>query len=612
MICSLQRPLALAALTAAAALLPAWPARAACDPANLQPGESFVEVPTPEGTQCIEVLADDPPQLNANAQVTSCDLTGVVVGNEVVELATPLGSVCVELFHQQAALTVENFLHYVTSGALVGTFFHRSVPDFIVQGGGFALGASDYEAIPATNGPVPNEPCTLDTPDPLNLAGQICSQRGNERGTLALAKLGGDPNSGTTNWFINLADNRSNLDNQNGGFSVFGKVIGTGMTTSDAIAALPTASQDDLAWMESAFQTSPSFPIPLLQAPLDSSADRGGCWNPALQVTALDDTLLPTLAGLGPDPSNATLPFETLSTFCAAPFANDPATFVGNPTPGLPGGCPFDLLTVATTGPRSLGFVGATPSFWTLSCASQQQALADRAIFFEHEGNRAVRAGKWKLVARGANGPWELYDMDADRTETNDLAAKDPTRAVHLTDLWNQWAKRARVLPLNPRRPQQRAEFSNKTRFELGPKADLPRERAPFVVGRAFSVDATIKKPGTRGVIVAHGGSSHGWTLFVGERHLRFATRVGGKLTTVVSDKPLGDVKTVSARLAKDGGVVLVADGEVIGRGKTPSPLTRMPADGLQVGRDLKGAVGGYKTPSAFNGSVTSVVIELK
>ena len=319
--------------------------------------------------------------LHAGSARAACDATGIPPGIEIAELATPLGSVCIELLRDAASLHVDNFLHYLENEAMVGTFFHRSIPGFIVQGGGFALGASDYEAIPATNGAVPNEPCMLDTPDPLNPSGQICSQRGTERGTLALAKLGGDPNSGTTNWFINLADNRSNLDNQNGGFSVFGKVIGTGMTTVDAMAALPTASQDDLAWMESAFQTSPSFPIPLLQAPLDSSADAVGCWNPALQVTALDDTLLPTLAGLGPDPANATLPFETLSTFCATPFANDPATFVGNPTPGIPGGCPFDLLAVATTGPRSLGLVGATPSFWTLSCASQQQALADRAAW---------------------------------------------------------------------------------------------------------------------------------------------------------------------------------------------------------------------------------------
>ncbi len=68
-------------------------------------------------------------------------------------------------------------------------------------------------------------------------------------------------------------------------------------------------------------------------------------------------------------------------------------------------------------------------------------------IFFEHEGNRAVRDGPWKLVAKGPAGAWELYDMATDRTETHNLAARDPARVRTMVAQWEGWAKRAQVLP---------------------------------------------------------------------------------------------------------------------------------------------------------------------
>jgi arylsulfatase len=68
------------------------------------------------------------------------------------------------------------------------------------------------------------------------------------------------------------------------------------------------------------------------------------------------------------------------------------------------------------------------------------------ALYWEHEGNRAVRAGKWKLVAR-AGGPWELFDLDGDPVELTDLAAKEPGRARELAAAWDDWAKRVHVEP---------------------------------------------------------------------------------------------------------------------------------------------------------------------
>jgi len=68
-------------------------------------------------------------------------------------------------------------------------------------------------------------------------------------------------------------------------------------------------------------------------------------------------------------------------------------------------------------------------------------------IYFEHEGNRAIRDGKWKLVAKGAAGPWELYDMEADRSELKDLAAAHPDRVKAMAERWETFAKKAHMIP---------------------------------------------------------------------------------------------------------------------------------------------------------------------
>jgi arylsulfatase len=71
-----------------------------------------------------------------------------------------------------------------------------------------------------------------------------------------------------------------------------------------------------------------------------------------------------------------------------------------------------------------------------------------RPLVWEHEGNRAIRDGRWKLVAK-ENKPWELYDLDADRSESHDLAAQHPDRVQRMAADWDAWAARAHVHPLN-------------------------------------------------------------------------------------------------------------------------------------------------------------------
>ena len=76
------------------------------------------------------------------------------------------------------------------------------------------------------------------------------------------------------------------------------------------------------------------------------------------------------------------------------------------------------------------------------------------AIYWEHEGNRAIRVGDYKLVAKGAKSPWQLYNLKRDRSEQNDLAEKNPEQVKKLADMWNAYAERADVLPLNPKKPK--------------------------------------------------------------------------------------------------------------------------------------------------------------
>ncbi len=129
---------------------------------------------------------------------------------------TPFGDIAVELFDQDKPVTVQNFIRYVESGAYTNHFFHRWVPGFVMQGGGFYLenrGATNatIKAVPSF-GTITNE----------YAVGRTFS---NVYGTIAMARVGGQTNSATSQWFFNLANN-ANLDGADGGFTVFGRVVG--------------------------------------------------------------------------------------------------------------------------------------------------------------------------------------------------------------------------------------------------------------------------------------------------------------------------------------------------------------------------------------------------
>ncbi len=148
-------------------------------------------------------------------------LSSVFAGT-VVRCDSNLGEFDLQLFDAEKPKTAANFLAYVKGGAFKNSIIHRSMPGFIVQGGGFFLDGTSLNPV-SVRPPVVNEPGIS-----------------NLRGTVAMAKLDEKPNSATNQWFVNLADNSANLDAQNGGFAVFGEVLGNGMNVVDAIAGLTT------------------------------------------------------------------------------------------------------------------------------------------------------------------------------------------------------------------------------------------------------------------------------------------------------------------------------------------------------------------------------------
>jgi arylsulfatase len=235
-------------------------------------------------------------------------------------------------------------------------------------------------------------------------------------------------------------------------------------------------------------------------------------------------------------------------------------------------------------------------------------------LFWEHEGNRAVRDGDWKLVAK-ENKPWELYDLKTDRSETHDLAAEKPELAKELEARWDAYAARANVLPLGiwrgaPRKPKVNRK---QRKFSLKSGANLSAAEGPFIEKRPIRIEVELKNPGTDGVLVAQGGTAEGFSLYVKDGILTLVTRRGGKLFKVAANSKLSDtVTSIEANLSKTGEVTLTANGQSVATGNFADGMPRHPIDGLQVGSDEGGFVGEYNTPFTFNGEISRVTIDLK
>lgn len=218
----------------------------------------------------------------------SCLLSAQTATGPTVRFRTNLGDIDVNLLPASAPFTVDNFMSYVNKGAYDNTIFHRAVRGFVIQGGGYRYNNGTFDKI-QEDAPVRNEYAISNT-----------------RGTLAMAKLDGDPNSATNQWFFNLANNGpspTNLDTSNGGFTVFGRVTNNAsLLVMDRIAALPV------------YQSPISDTLPLQNW-------RGG------EVTLANFVVLNSVTVLGAAPAIAESGIISVSNFGAMPTAA-PGTYI--------------------------------------------------------------------------------------------------------------------------------------------------------------------------------------------------------------------------------------------------------------------------------------------
>ena len=149
--------------------------------------------------------------------------SGSLFANTLVDMKTSMGTIEIELYDDQAPISAKNFENYVKSSFYSGTIFHRVIPGFMIQGGGMDVNMIEK----TTKAPIVNE---------------ASNGLKNNRGTLAMARTS-DPNSATSQFFINVADNNFlNRSAMDAGYAVFGKVV-EGMDVVAAIKGVRTGNR---------------------------------------------------------------------------------------------------------------------------------------------------------------------------------------------------------------------------------------------------------------------------------------------------------------------------------------------------------------------------------
>ena len=258
-----------------------------------------------------------------------------------------------------------------------------------------------------------------------------------------------------------------------------------------------------------------------------------------------------------------------------------------------------------------------------------------RPQYFEMFGHRGLWHDGWKAVAFHRpgtpyeNDAWELFHLDEDFSETNDLASTQPERLAALVKLWWEEAEKHNVLPLDDR---FRERFvTNASRFHGTRKryvfhagmGHLPTEVAPDIRSRSYRIEADVLiTDRCEGVIIAHGDATTGYSLYVQSGHLVHDMNIGGEHVIVISGTPISPgerrlgvrVRRIGARPTENPNneFTLLIDGAPAGSIRSRLGfLNQISWTGLDIGRDRGSPVSHYASPFAFTGKLIKVIVTM-
>jgi len=263
--------------------------------------------------------------------------------------------------------------------------------------------------------------------------------------------------------------------------------------------------------------------------------------------------------------------------------------------------------------------------------------------YFETGGHRAIYKDGWVAasfhgapwVLQGSIGfkdnKWELYNINDDFSQSQDLASKNPEKLKELQSLFDEEAKKFNVYPLDDRfaeratTPDRPSNVRGKTRFEYSQGVTrIPEGSAPPMYARNHVITVTGSSNGAEGVLIAEGGGGGGWALHVKNGKLYYDYNFFGKERYSVASNstlPKGKftVKMIYTQTSKEygggGTAELFINNKPVGKGNILKvvPARYNATETLDVGRDLGGlASNSYGHKNAFKGTIDKVVIELK